>query len=70
MTSTNLEFCYKYPRAAFTVDAIVVAGSHCQDMVLLVLRKYEPYAGKWALPGGFFDMDETLQDACNLNWIY
>jgi 8-oxo-dGTP diphosphatase len=64
MTSTNLEFCYKYPRAALTVDAIVVAGNHCQDLVLLIQRKYEPFAGKWALPGGFIEMDETLAVAC------
>ena len=64
MTSPEMEFCYKYPRPAFTVDAIVVAGNHCEDMLLLVQRKYDPFAGKWALPGGFFDLDETLEEAC------
>jgi len=31
--------------------------------VLLVRRKNEPFAGKWALPGGFIDMDETLEES-------
>ena len=64
MNSTEMEFCYKYPRAALTVDAIVVAGNHCEDLVLLIQRKYDPYAEKWALPGGFINMDETLAEAC------
>ena len=64
MTSTDLEFCYKYPRAALTVDALVVAGKHGQDMVLLIQRKFDPYAEKWALPGGFVDIHETLEEAC------
>jgi len=64
MSDQDLQFCYKYPRSAMTVDAIVVAGNHCQDMVLLIQRKYEPYVGKWALPGGFFEMEETLEEAC------
>ena len=64
MNSPELEFCYKYPRAALTVDAIVVAGNHCEDMVLLIQRKFEPFIEKWALPGGFIDMNETLEEAC------
>ena len=64
MTDPELKFCYKYPRPAFTVDAIIVAGNHCQDLVLLIQRKYEPYAGKWALPGGFIELHETLEEAC------
>lgn len=31
--------------------------------VLLVKRKDHPYLGKWALPGGFVDMDEDLETA-------
>jgi 8-oxo-dGTP diphosphatase len=31
--------------------------------LLLIQRKRDPFAGKWALPGGFVDMDETVEDA-------
>ena len=54
-------FCYEYPRPAYTVDAAIIAK---QDRkVLLILRKHEPFAGKWAFPGGFMDMDETPEEA-------
>jgi 8-oxo-dGTP diphosphatase len=31
--------------------------------VLLIQRKHEPFAGHWALPGGFIDMDEDLEES-------
>ena len=67
MVSKNkdLKYCYKYPRAAMTVDAIVVADNFSMDMILLIQRKNEPFEGKWALPGGFVDMEETLSEACH-----
>ena len=35
-----------------------------QNSVLLIERGREPFKGKWALPGGFIDMDEPLETAC------
>ena len=32
-------------------------------MVLLIERKHPPFEGMWALPGGFLNMDETLEEA-------
>jgi 8-oxo-dGTP diphosphatase len=55
-------FCYEYPRPAVTVD-IVIVGQGARRRVLLVRRKHEPFAGRWALPGGFVDMDESLEAA-------
>ncbi len=57
-------YTYLYPRPALTVDAIVVAGHPSAYQLLLIERKKDPYAGKWALPGGFVDMEETLGQAC------
>ena len=57
-------YTYAYPRPALTVDAIVVAGEPGNYSVLLIERKKEPFIGRWALPGGFVDIDETLEQAC------
>ena len=55
------EYCYKYPRPSYTVDAALI--SKTDRKVLLILRKHDPFAGKWAFPGGFMDMDETPEEA-------
>jgi 8-oxo-dGTP diphosphatase len=57
-------YTYLYPRPALTVDAVVVAGHPSAYQLLLIERKKDPFAGKWALPGGFVDMEETLEQAC------
>ena len=54
-------FTYNYPRAAVTVDAILISN---RNSVLLIERGRDPFKGKWALPGGFIDMDEELEMAC------
>jgi 8-oxo-dGTP diphosphatase len=57
-------YSYKYPRPALTVDALVYVNVDNLSHVLLVQRGIEPFKGKWALPGGFVDMDELLEAAC------
>jgi 8-oxo-dGTP diphosphatase len=54
-------FTYSYPRPAVTVDAILISK---QNSILLIERGRDPFKGKWALPGGFIDMDEELETAC------
>jgi len=52
---------YDYARPAVTVDTAVFRGpSHAREL-LLVRRGVDPYAGMWALPGGFLDPDEPLE---------
>ncbi len=57
-------YTYPYPRPALTVDAIVVAESVNERKILLIRRGRDPFRGMWALPGGFVDMEETLEAAC------
>lgn len=55
-------FCYEYPRPAVTVD-IVIVTREAKPRVLLIRRKHDPFAGQWAIPGGFVEMAESLEDA-------
>ncbi len=58
-----MAYTYEYPRPALTVDCVVF-GLDDEDLkVLLIRRDLEPFAGKWALPGGFVHLDESLEDA-------
>ncbi len=50
-------------KISLTVDAIVFGYQHQQLFVALVRRKYDPFAGQWALPGGFVLEDESLETA-------
>jgi 8-oxo-dGTP diphosphatase len=54
---------YEFPRAALTVDVVVFALDDEDLKVMLIQRDLAPYAGQWALPGGFVRVDETLDDA-------
>ena len=56
-------YSYPYPHPALTTDIAVFTLLEGRLCVLLIERAEEPYAGAWALPGGFLRMDETL-DAC------
>lgn len=53
-----------YPHMAVTVDAVVFRDG-AEPCVLLIKRGREPHAGKWAIPGGFAEMDETLLNAAH-----
>lgn len=55
---------YRYPRPALTVDALVFVKENDTFSVLLIQRGNEPFKGKWALPGGFVNIDELLETAC------
>jgi len=57
-------YSYKYPRAALTVDAIVRVKNEGSTHILLVERGKDPFKNKWALPGGFLEIGETLEQAC------
>lgn len=52
-------FIYAYPRPMLTVDIAVLAGPAENPAVLLIRRRNEPFAGRWALPGGYLEENET-----------
>src|SRR5262249_34876032 len=56
------KYTYDYPRPMVTVDVAIVT-TEADRRVLLIRRKNEPFAGRWAIPGGFIDMDEPLEEA-------
>src|ERR1043165_3812997 len=58
-----MAFTYQYPRAALTVDCVVFGFDEDELKVLLIERGQEPFKGRWALPGGFVRVDETIDDA-------
>ena len=55
------QYCYKYPRPALTTDQVIFGFGEGELRVLLIRRGNEPFKGKWALPGGFMDMDEDAE---------
>lgn len=57
-----MSYTYDFPRAALTTDAVILKKSAGEEtQILLIQRKNPPFKGMWALPGGFLDMDETLE---------
>ncbi len=56
-----MTYTYNYPRPAVTADIIILKKSNAQQFVLLIERKHPPFEEMWALPGGFLEMDETLE---------
>ena len=58
-----MPYTYEYPRPALTVDVVVFAHDEGDLKVLLIERDLAPFAGRWALPGGFVNVDETLDTA-------
>ena len=58
-----MPYTYEYPRPMLTVDAVVFRKNKEIFEVLLIQRKHDPYEGMWALPGGYVDMEETVEEA-------
>ncbi|NDV67037.1 NrtR DNA-binding winged helix domain-containing protein [Bacteroides sp. 224] len=63
MTLQN-QYIYEYPRPAVTTDCVIFGFDEGELKVLLIERGIEPFLGKWALPGGFIDMNEDAE-ACS-----
>ncbi len=51
-----------YPKPALTADIVVLARAEESLRVLLVKRGGHPFMGKWALPGGFANENEPIEE--------
>jgi len=49
----------EYRNPALTVDSIIISD----DKVVLIKRLNNPYKDSWALPGGFVEYGESVEDA-------
>jgi len=56
------KYTYAYPHPAVTVDIVVVTHDPTPK-ALLIRRKNAPFEGCWAIPGGYVEIDEALEDA-------
>jgi 8-oxo-dGTP diphosphatase len=67
MRDRRTAFCYDHPRPALTADAVVLrsaGGVADRNLeILLIQRGNHPFAGHWALPGGFVDRGESPEEA-------
>ena len=56
-------YTYEFPHPAVTTDVVIFTLRDQQLKLLLIRRGSEPYQGNWALPGGFVQMQEDLEEA-------
>ncbi len=56
------KYTYDYPRPALTADIAVLRLDEAPE-ILLIQRRNPPFSQMWALPGGFMEIEETLEEA-------
>ena len=54
---------YAYPHPAVTTDVVIFTIRDRGLELLLVQRASDPFRDHWALPGGFIEIDEDLEQA-------
>ncbi len=56
------KYHYKYPHPGVTMDCVIFGFDGEKLNVLLIERRFDPYQGCWAFPGGFLEMDESAEE--------
>ena len=58
-----MPYTYDYPRPAAASDVALFAdGPDGRPILLLIQRGKAPFKDQWALPGGFMEIDEPLEE--------
>ncbi len=57
-----MSYTYRYPHPAVTTDIVIFTIRQDALKVLLVKRASVPYRDDWALPGGFVNLEESLEE--------
>ena len=60
ITDANIFIMIDLQTPKLTVDAAIVEDGR----IVLIKRNNPPFKGHWALPGGFVDVGETVEEAC------
>lgn len=56
-----MAYTYEYPHPAVTTDIVIFTIRQDELKVLLIKRALAPHKGMWALPGGFVNLEESLE---------
>ena len=56
-----MAYTYEHPHPAVTTDIVIFTIRQDELKVLLIKRALPPFQGRWALPGGFVNLDESLE---------
>jgi len=51
--------CGRYNNRGISIDAVIIRNHD----ILLIKRGIEPFKNRWALPGGYIDWDESVEDS-------
>ena len=60
-----MPYTYEYPHPAVTADCGIFGFDGKEIKTLLIQRAHYPYEGCWAFPGGYLEMDETVEQAAS-----
>ena len=57
-----MPYTYEYPHPAVATDIVIFTIRQDELKVLLIKRAMPPFQGQWALPGGFVNLQESLEE--------
>jgi 8-oxo-dGTP diphosphatase len=60
---SKMNLQYNAPNISITIDCVIFGFDGKTLQILLIKRASDPLKGKWALPGGFMEKNETAEAA-------